>query len=494
MTVQGSMISRRGVLGGLLATVAVPVRAEAPLTSPRPQPRGSVAVSTASKGLPDSAALINAAGLGGTLGFVVADAATGRVLEALNPDLAQPPASVAKTITTLYALEFLGAGHRFDTRLLATGPVEGGQIEGDLILVGSGDPALSTDDMGDMAVALAKRGVRGVTGRYLAYAGALPQIAQIDAEQPDHVGYNPALSGLNLNFNRVNFVWKRGTKGYDVHMDARAERFVPQVRMARMQVVNRAAPIYTYAAGTRGDDWTVAAAALGKDGSRWMPVRQPAVYAAEVFQTLAAAQGIHLPEAGFARSLPAGTVLVAHQSDALSVVLRDMLRFSTNMTAEILGLSCSGAATLADSGRRMSDWAAARYGLQARFVDHSGLGAQSRISAADMVKALVAARGLALPGLLRDIGIRDANGKAIKGHPVRVLAKTGTLNFVSGLAGYVVPPGGRDLVFAVFSADAARRNRLAPVERERPPGGPEWTRRARILQGQLVNRWATLYG
>ncbi|MDP2738061.1 MAG: D-alanyl-D-alanine carboxypeptidase/D-alanyl-D-alanine-endopeptidase [Pseudorhodobacter sp.] len=488
------MISRRWVLGGLLAGAAAPVWAEAPLTSPRPQARPWSEAGAAARDLPDAGPLIAAARLGGAVGYVVAEAASGRVLEAARGDLAQPPASVAKTITALYALERLGIGHRFATRLLATGPVVGGRIAGDLVLVGSGDPTLSTDALGDMAAALAKAGVRGVRGRYLVYAGALPQIAQIDPGQPDHVGYNPAISGLNLNFNRVNFVWKRGTKGYDVSMDARAERFVPQVRMARMQVVNRAAPIYTYAAGMQGDDWTVAAAALGKDGSRWMPVRQPAVYTAEVFQTLAAAQGIRLPEAGFARSLPAGTVLVEHQSDALSVVLRDMLRFSTNMTAEILGLSCSGAATLADSGRRMSDWAAARYGLQARFVDHSGLGARSRISAADMVKALVAARGQTLPRLLRDIGIRDASGKAIKDHPVRVLAKTGTLNFVSGLAGYVVPPGGRDLVFAVFCADAARRDRLAPVDRERPPGGPEWTRRARILQGQLVNRWATLYG
>jgi len=164
------------------------------------------------------------------------------------------------------------------------------------------------------------------------------------------------------------------------------------------------------------------------------------------------------------------------------------------MTAEVLGLTASGAVSLAASARQMSDWAAARYGLQARLVDHSGLGSGSRISAADMVKALLAARRGVLPGILREVGMRDAKGQVIKGHPVKVRAKTGTLNFVSALAGYVLPPSGRDLVFAVFCADEARRDALPMAEREQPPGGADWVRRARVLQGQLVSRWTTLYG
>lgn len=474
----------------------MPAEAEPPARSPRPHLRpAQQAIGTpATPGAPDAAGLVAAARLGGTLGYVVAEAATGRVLEGLNGDLGQPPASVAKTITSLYALEHLGVGHRFATRLVATGPVVDGRIAGDLVLVGSGDPTLATDTLGDMAAALAARGVRGVTGRYLAYAGALPLIGQIDGEQPPYVGYNPAISGLNLNFNRVNFEWKRRANGYDLTMDARGERFVPKVRMARVEVVNRDTPLFTYAAEPQRDGWTVAAAALGKGGGRWLPVRQPAVYAAEVFQTLAAAQGITLPDAGFVASPPAGTVLVEHLSDDLTVVLRDMLKFSTNLTAEVLGLTCSGAANLAESGRRMSDWAANRFGLGARLVDHSGLGSGSRISAGDLVKALLAGRATALPGLLRELEIRDAARRVTGGQPLRVQAKTGTLNFVSGLAGYVEPPGGRDLVFAVFCADAARRDQIPMSQREQPPGAHEWVRRARNLQHQLVGRWAMLYG
>lgn len=483
-------VSRRWVLGALASGVALPVFAEAPATSLLPRPRGEKA-----RVVPqDASALIAAAKLGGAVGYLVADAVSGQVLEAVQGDLHLPPASVAKTITTLYALEKLGQSHRFGTRLVATGPVQAGKVQGDLVLVGSGDPTLDTDRLGDMAAALAARGVRGVTGRYLIYAGALPLIDRIDAEQPEFVGYNPALSGLNLNYNRVNFEWRRSGKGYDVGMDARAERFVPVVKMARVKVVQRDAPLFTYAAGQGTEEWTVAATALGKAGSRWMPVRKPAVYTAEVFATLAQAQGITLPPATMIASPPQGQTLVEDFSDPLPIVLRDMLKFSTNLTAEVMGLSASGAMTLASSGAQMTAWAAERMGLSAAFVDHSGLESGSRMSAADMVKALVAGRSGALPGLLKNIGMRDAKGKVIEGHPVQVLAKTGTLNFVSGLAGYVVPPGGRQLAFAIFCADVPRRDALPMADREMPPGGPEWVKRAKLMQGRLISRWAGIYG
>lgn len=487
-------ISRRLVLGGLLAGVAAPVWAEAPLTSIRPVRRGAKAVAD----VPAAQGLIEAAKLGGTLGFVVADLATGRVLEGMNPDLPQPPASVAKAMTTLFALEKLGVTHRFSTKVLVTGPVNGGQVEGDLVLVGSGDPTLSTDHLGDMAAQLAAAGVRGVAGRYLVYAGDLPSIPEISTDQPDYVGYNPAIGGLNLNFNRVNFEWKRVSGNYSVTMDARGDRFVPMVDMARVKIVQREAPLFTYQSGDGVDRWTVAQTALGKGGGRWLPVRHPAEYTAEVFRTLCVAQGISMPVAAMTGVRPVGKVLVDNRSDGLDIVLRDMLKFSTNLTAEVMGLSSTHAQELAASGQGMSDWAQTRFGIKANYANHSGLGGATRISAGDMVKTLVGARatpsGQILPSILREIGMRDATGKNIKDSPVRVRAKSGTLNFVSGLAGYVQPPKGPELVFAIFAADTARRDKLVESEREQPPGGEAWTKRARRLQGQLIARWAGVYG
>jgi D-alanyl-D-alanine carboxypeptidase/D-alanyl-D-alanine-endopeptidase (penicillin-binding protein 4) len=438
--------------------------------------------------------LVAAAELGGRVGYLAVETATGRVIDARDPDGDLPPASTTKAITALYALDRLGVGFRFGTELVATGPVAGGRIAGDLVLAGSGDPTLSTDQLAAMAAELRAAGVRGVDGRFLIHDGALPALRVIDPSQPDHVGYNPAVSGLNLNFNRVHFEWRRGADGWAVAMDARSERFVPEVRVARMRVVNRQLPVYTLEDRDGIDDWTVASGALGKGGSRWLPVRNPGAYAGDVFRTLARAQGIDLPEPVAVRQRPEGMRLVRVASEPLPDMVRDMLRFSTNITAEVVGLTASGAPGLEASAGKMSDWARTAFGRAGRFVDHSGLGAGSRAAPADMVAALVAERSGVLRGMMKAFPMRDAKGREVKGHPIKVAAKTGTLNFVSALTGHAATPGGREVTFAILAADAARRDAVPMADREDPPGGDAWARRARILQTRLIERWAAQVG
>ena len=181
---------------------------------------------------------------------------------ATGADVALPPASVTKAVTTVFALEKLGPTHRFATRVMRRGPLQAGRLDGDLILAGGGDPTFDTDKMGDLVADLAKAGLREVTGRFIAYAGALPERVAISHDQPDFVGYNPAISGLMLNFNRVNFVWKAANGGYQLAMNAEGARFVPPVNMATMRVVDRERPLFEYQAGDGRDHWSVAAAAL----------------------------------------------------------------------------------------------------------------------------------------------------------------------------------------------------------------------------------------
>ena len=485
------MQGRRWVLGGLLAAMARPLWAEAPSVVPRPLRRPAPGDDRATR------RLIEAAKLSGAVAYVVADRATGRVLAAKDEALPLPPASVAKAITALYALDKLGPEHRFVTRVMAVGEVVAGRLEGDLYLVGGGDPTFDTDKMGDLVALLAAQGIKEVTGRFVACDGALPSRFQIAADQPEFLGYNPAISGLNLNFNRVNFAWKRAGAVWQVTMDARGERFVPPVRMATVELAARETPLFAYRPGEGREQWTVAEPALGEDGSRWLPVRQPGRYAAEVFATLAAAQGLRLPAAQMQARPPAEAVqLVAHESDPLTELLRDMLRFSTNLTAEVVGLSASGAGSLEGAAAAMTDWARRRFGIAAVFGDHSGLGPRSRVTAADlaqvMLRAGAARNGALLPGILREMGVADAEGKEIKGSPVRIRAKSGTLNFVSNLAGYV-SGGPRDLVFAIIAADPERRAAVPMGQREDPEGGAGWTRRARRLHQALIRRWVEAY-
>ena len=75
-------------------------------------------------------------------------------------------------------------------------------------------------------------------------------------------------------------------------------------------------------------------------------------------------------------------------------------------------------------------------------------------------------------------------------HPVNapVAAKTGTLNFVSNLAGYVTGTSGTEGVFTIFCADAVRRR--ATIGEELPAGVSTWTRQAKALQADLLNSFA----
>ncbi len=440
--------------------------------------------------------------MGGRVGFAVADAATGQILEVFHPLLPLPPASVAKAVTCAYGLDRLGPGYRFRTRIMADGPMADGRLDGDLWLVGSGDPVFDTDTLAAMAAELAGLGLREVTGRLMVAEDALPQIFQIDPQQPAHVGYNPAISGLNLNFNRVHFEWARQAGDYNVSLDARSDALRPAVQIARMRIEDRADPIYTYDQIDGRDHWTVARSALGDDGARWLPVRRPGAYVAEVFEILARANGVRVQGVHLAPTPPEGaTVLVEHVSDPLEDILRGMMRWSTNLTAEVVGLMATQAggvrpADLRASADQMSVWMQDRLGARhAQFVDHSGLGDQSRIRAHDMVQALVAAgpNGM-LRGLMRDIPILDARGNRVEAPSVSVVAKTGTLNFVSSLAGYARTRTGRDLAFAIFCGDVERRAALSVAERERPNGGRDYSARARRLQQQLIDRWALMYG
>lgn len=487
-------LTRRAVLGGVLGSAATRALAGAPATSLRPHARGQA---YAKPSVSEADELVRRTGLGGATAFALADARTGEILESRNPTLKQPPASTAKSLTTLYALDALGADYRFRTRLIATGPIVNGRVEGDLILAGGGDPVLDTDALGEMASKLKDTGLREVAGMFRVYHGALPEIRQIDPEQPPHVSYNPAVGGLNLNFNRVHFGWEKGADGYTVSMDARSRGYRPDVSVAQMEVIDRSTPIYTYADKGGRDEWTVARHALGQSGARWLPVRRPALYCGEVFRTLARAEGIALggPLSNIEVADSAeGTVLVEHQSAPLADIAREMLKYSTNPTAEILGLSASAARgsrpeSLRESAERMDAWLAERFGAQGvSLKDHSGLGDDSRIAPHEMVRILSkAGSDSTLRSLMKPYPIADRPN-------MDVSAKTGTLNFVSALVGYVTAPDGRELVFAIYCADVERHNALPMELRESPPGGHRWANAARGLQRALLARWGVVYG
>ncbi len=481
------LLSRRAMIGGAASALATGAMAEAPLTSMRPRVRISRTA--------DAAELIGAASLSGQVGCVVADALTGEVLQAVSPDLRQPPASVTKAVTALYALEALGSQHRFETRVLAQGPIIDGVLEGNLILAGGGDPNLVTDQLATLAARLKATGLTEVRGDFLVWDNALTNLDEIDPQQLDYLGYNPTITGLNLNYNRVHFEWKRAGDAYTTALDARSENYRPVVTSARMRVVDRQSPVFTYQGRNGVDEWTVARRALNNEGSRWLPVRNPARYAGEVFATFMRSHGVVLSAPKEIATLPAAQTLTLFRNDPLTQVMRGMMRFSTNITAEAAGLAATKSLTGQNRGLRtsafgMARWTEARAGIMPHFEDHSGLGDLSRISAAEMVAFLNAEGARAtLEPLMRNIRLVDRQGNLLPEPLGQVMAKTGTLNFVSSLAGYVKTAKGRPLAFAFFAADLDARDVGKRSGSEAPAGARGWNRRARALQQEVLQSW-----
>jgi serine-type D-Ala-D-Ala carboxypeptidase/endopeptidase (penicillin-binding protein 4) len=121
-------------------------------------------VAAAGSGAPEPPFQARARALVGADHGVFVRAADGTVLAALNPDRPYHPASVTKIATSLAMLEKLGPDHRFETRLVAGGPVRGGVLAGDLVVEAGGDPFLVDEDAVVLLGAMRRAGVRQVAG------------------------------------------------------------------------------------------------------------------------------------------------------------------------------------------------------------------------------------------------------------------------------------------------------------------------------------------
>ncbi|MCH2583004.1 MAG: D-alanyl-D-alanine carboxypeptidase, partial [Planctomycetes bacterium] len=80
---------------------------------------------------------------GSSFGILVTELKGGRIVYSHRPLALQAPASTTKLVSCAGALGLLGKDFRFHTRVIRTGELENGVVNGDLVLIASGDPNLS---------------------------------------------------------------------------------------------------------------------------------------------------------------------------------------------------------------------------------------------------------------------------------------------------------------------------------------------------------------
>lgn len=332
----------------------------------------------------------------------------GRPIIAHQTTTALIPASVMKVVTAVAVLDHIGPEERFATRLVTDAPVVDGVVQGDLWMVGGGDPVLATPDYAaalsrpqartpfeELAVQLAGAGITAVDGRILADDLRYDQDREVDAWPSRYVdeGSVGPLSALSVDDGR--------------------ER--------------------------SGDDYE--------------PSGDPPRTAAESLDAALEAAGIQV-NGGEGRAAPAPLepqVLVEVTSPPVAEIIQQMLQESDNNTAELLvkelGLRLGGAGTT-EAGAAVVRQSLEQRGLdiaQFAVVDGSGLARENLQSCQTLETLLdesspgtVVADGLAVAG--RSGTLTNRYGDSPLAGVLR--AKTGSLNEVATLAGIVPTAAG----------------------------------------------------
>ncbi len=142
-----------------------------------------------------------------SLSVFVADVETGETVLQWRSDEARNPASTIKLLTTLVALDVLGPAYRWRTDVYAKGELSGGRLDGDLLLKGYGDPFLVTERVWQLLRNIRHAGVQEITGDLL-LDDSWFDVGDYDPAAFDRQplrAYNVAPNALLMNFKVVRY-------------------------------------------------------------------------------------------------------------------------------------------------------------------------------------------------------------------------------------------------------------------------------------------------
>jgi serine-type D-Ala-D-Ala carboxypeptidase/endopeptidase (penicillin-binding protein 4) len=393
------------------------------------------------------------------VGVEVMQASNGDVLFAHNAATRFNPASNTKMLTTAAAMSYLGADFRYHTALYGPEPDADGVVHGDVVLRGSGDPSLTTTDLAVVARALSARGVQRIEGDL--YAD--PRF-HVRGHKPNDPGEGEG--ALILNRNTYGIRVRPGEVGRPaiVTVDPKVELFGIENQTTTVQGKRSRLRIDSY----RKDDRLIITVRgrIADNRGEYVDLRRLAdgsLLAASVLRAAFGDFGVELTGRVRSGTVAANLMLAEHVSAPLSDVCRISNKPSNNFVAEAIYKTLGGElygmpGTLAKGTRAVVEYltsAGIKPGAY-KIVNGSGLTHENRITPADLSSLLrriyydlsVAPEfmsSLAVAGIDGTIRNRFMGTDAVG----LVRAKTGTLNGVSALSGYV---GEKDdvLIFSIF--------------------------------------------
>ena len=382
------------------------------------------------------------------------------------------PASVMKIVTTVAALDYLGPEYRFKTEFLYTGQRSSETILGDLYIRGRGDPKLTPEKLWQIAMQIKGRGISHITGNLMIDTSFFDNLDRPPAWQDKRTqrAYDAGLSALSVNFNTVAVHVHPGISVGD-EVAVWLEPW-PDSLTLDISATTTASGRNRLSVTRSSEAGSVKVSVKGQlpmgesEAVFYRNIENPARYAAETFFTFLRQAGVRIdgvPQTG--RTTPANAKpLYTYMSQPLAMVLKELNTYSNNFIAEqlikTLAAEISGAPGSHAEGTRLVMNFLRKYGIDTRgtvIVDGSGLSRQNQLSTQAIVDVLSNAyiRFDIGPDFLASLPVLGAEGGAKKRFlhsPARaqIRAKTGTLNGVSTLAGYVSTQIGRVYSYAIF--------------------------------------------
>jgi serine-type D-Ala-D-Ala carboxypeptidase/endopeptidase (penicillin-binding protein 4) len=403
----------------------------------------------------------------GAVSFVVVDMDSGRVVLGQNTETPRSPASTIKVVTTFAALDLLGPSYTWHTRASIRGVLDDGVLDGDLILQGGGDPYMTLERWWSFAHALRAKGLRAIHGDIVIddTAFSLPPEDPAEFDGRPNRSYNVLPDALMVNFQSIEF---RVAPNPDARrIDVTASPAPPNlaienhVRFAAGRCGGEAGRV-DFKVDSASWDRVVFSGALSPhcaERSFTRVLLRPATYAFGTFVELWHELGGEFSGKLRLESAPVDAqLLLSFDSLTLGEIVRLTNKFSSNLMARHLLLTMGeehlgGPATLEKGAAAMGDWGRERgLDLQGMDIDNgSGLSRSTHISVLQMAQVLRAAyRSRYAPEFIASLPLAGVDGtlrsrmKTTAAGSVRL--KTGHLDGVSGVAGYVTTASGKTYV------------------------------------------------
>jgi D-alanyl-D-alanine carboxypeptidase/D-alanyl-D-alanine-endopeptidase (penicillin-binding protein 4) len=422
-----------------------------------------------------------------SVSIVVRDVATGSNTLVLNSTMARSPASTMKVLPTWAALDLLGPAYAWKTRALADAPVAKGVLKGNLYLQGGGDPLLTIERWWRFVNDLRQTGLRVIEGDIVVDQ---TRFTAADERPEDFDGkfwrtYNVLPDALLVNWQSSDFTIRPSddSNGIDLTIQPFPEGLVVdnRVTLGSGRCVGRNNQV-SYAIEPSNPDQVVVSGRLSVScgaQSQRLAIMDPAHYAYGTFVTLWRQAGGQF-RGGMLRAPtpPSARLLLTHESEPLSEIVRVTNKYSSNMMARSLVLAIAAEmngtpATAAAGEQTIIGWLKTR-GLEFPelvIANGSGLSRDARISADSMAKLLVGAhQSRYAPEFLTSLALGGLDGTLEKrfqnvDDPSRIRMKTGTLRDVSSIAGYVVGRSGKAYAVVVFVNHPGAQNGIGePIQ------------------------------